>query len=258
MSLIRKYLVSGVMENGIVSPTKVGTPQGGNLSPLLSNIMLNELDKELEKRGLKFTRYADDCIIVVQSEKAANRVMESITKFIEKKLGLRVNIEKSKVARPNEIKYLGFGFYNKKGTWRPKPHLKSVQKFKRKLKKLTNRNQSISIAERVIKLNQVIRGWVNYFRIADMKSHMSRIGSHLSRRLRCIIWKQWKTCDNRIKCLKKLGVYENKARMCAYSRKSYWFMSNQISIKYAISNKRLNQKGLIFPLDHYEKVHISI
>ena len=258
VSLIRKYLVSGVMENGIVSPTKVGTPQGGNLSPLLSNIMLNELDKELEKRGLKFTRYADDCIIVVQSEKAANRVMESITKFIEKKLGLRVNIEKSKVARPNEIKYLGFGFYNKKGTWRPKPHLKSVQKFKRKLKKLTNRNQSISIAERVIKLNQVIRGWVNYFRIADMKSHMSRIGSHLSRRLRCIIWKQWKTCDNRIKCLKKLGVYENKARMCAYSRKSYWFMSNQISIKYAISNKRLNQKGLIFPLDHYEKVHISI
>lgn len=259
VSLIRKYLISGIMENGIVSPTKVGTPQGGNLSPLLSNIMLNELDKELEKRGLKFTRYADDCIIVVQSEKAANRVMESITKFIEKKLGLKVNIEKSKVARPNQIKYLGFGFYyTNSGNIKPKPHLKSVHKFKRKLKQLTNRNQSISVAERTIKLNQVIRGWINYFKIADMKYHMKRIGSHLCRRIRCIIWKQWKTCDNRIKCLKKLGVYENKARMCAYSRKSYWFMSNQISIKYAISNERLKQKGLIFPFEYYEKVHIEI
>ena len=112
VSLIRKYLVSGVMENGIVSPTTIGTPQGGNLSPLLSNIMLNELDKELEKRGLNFTRYADDCIIVVQSEKAANRVMGSITRFIEKKLGLKVNVEKSKIAKPNQIKYLGYGYQN--------------------------------------------------------------------------------------------------------------------------------------------------
>ncbi len=127
VSLIRKYLVSGVMENGIASPTTVGTPQGGNLSPLLSNIILNELDKELEKRGLNFTRYADDCIIVVQSEKAANRVMESITRFIEKKLGLKVNVEKSKVARPNQIKYLGYGFYyTKTGIIKPKPHLKSI------------------------------------------------------------------------------------------------------------------------------------
>ena len=259
VSLIRKYLVSGVMENGVVSPTKVGTPQGGNLSPLLSNIMLNELDKELEKRGLKFTRYADDCIIVVKSEKAANRVMESITKFIEKKLGLKVNVEKSKVARPNEIKYLGFGFYyTKTGIIKPKPHLKSIQKFERKLKQLTIRSQSISMTERIIKLNQVIRGWINYFKITDMYWEVKRITSHLNRRLRCIIWKQWKTCDNRIRCLKKLGVYENKAKMCAYSRKSYWFMSNQLSIKYALSNKRLKQKGLILPLDHYLKVHINI
>ena len=259
VSLIRKYLVSGVMENGVVSPTKVGTPQGGNLSPLLSNIMLNELDKELEKRGLKFTRYADDCIIVVKSEKAANRVMESITKFIEKKLGLKVNVEKSKVARPNEIKYLGFGFYyTKTGIIKPKPHLKSIQKFERKLKQLTIRSQSISMTERIIKLNQVIRGWINYFKITDMYWEVKRITSHLNRRLRCIIWKQWKTCDNRIRCLKKLGVYENKAKMCAYSRKSYWFMSNQLSIKYALSNKRLKQKGLILPLDHYLKVHINM
>ena len=259
VSLIRKYLVSGVMENGVISPTKVGTPQGGNLSPLLSNIMLNELDKELEKRGLKFTRYADDCIIVVKSEKAANRVMESITKFIEKKLGLKVNAEKSKVARPNEIKYLGFSFYyTKTGIIKPKPHLKSVQKFKRKLKQLTKRSWSISLKVRITKLNQVIRGWINYFRIADMKWDMKSIGSHLNRRIRCIIWKQWKTCDNRIKCLKKLGVYENNARRCAYSRKSYWFMSTKISICYAISNNRLRRKGLIFPIDYYLKVHTSV
>ncbi len=259
VSLIRKYLVSGVMENGVISPTDVGTPQGGNLSPLLSNIMLNELDKELEKRGLKFTRYADDCIIVVQSEKAANRVMESITKFIEKKLGLKVNVEKSKVARPNQIKYLGFGFYyTKTGIIKPKPHLKSIKKFKRKLKQLTKRNVSISLSYRIVRINQVIRGWINYFRIADMRAIMKNIGSHLNRRIRCIIWKQWKTCDNRIKCLKKLGVYENNARRCAYSRKSYWFMSTQISIKYAMSNDRLKRKGLIFPIDHYLKVHISV
>ena len=257
VSLIRQYLVSGVMENGVVSPTKVGTPQGGNLSPLLSNIMLNELDKELEKRGLRFTRYADDCIIVVQSEKAANRVIESITKFIEKKLGLKVNVEKSKVTRPDQIKYLGYGFYyTKTGIIKPKPHLKSIQKFKRKLKQLTKRSWSISLEERIVKLNQVIRGWINYFRITDMKTYMTSISKHLRRRIRCIIWKQWKTCDNRIRCLKKLGVYENKAKMCAYSRKSYWFISNQISIEYALSNERLKRKGLVFPLDHYLKVHI--
>lgn len=259
VSLIRKYLVSGVMENGVVSPTKVGTPQGGNLSPLLSNIMLNELDKELEKRGLRFTRYADDCIIVVQSEKAANRVMESITKFIEKKLGLKVNVEKSKVARPNQIKYLGFGFYyTKTGKIKPKPHLKSIQKFKRNLKQLTKRSWSISLSDRIIKLNQVIRGWINYFRIADMKTHMSNISEHLRRRIRCIIWKQWKTCEHRYKCLLKLGVSKEKARRTSYSRASYWHNSMSIVVSVAISNERLKRKGLVFPLDHYLKVHTVI
>lgn len=257
VSLIRKYLVSGVMENGVVSPTKVGTPQGGNLSPLLSNIMLNELDKELEKRGLRFTRYADDCIIVVKSEKAANRVMESITKFIEKKLGLKVNVEKSKVARPNQIKYLGFGFYyTKTGIIKPKPHLKSVQKFKRKLKQLTKRSWSISLSDRIIKLNQVIKGWINYFRIADMKTYMQTITSHLNRRIRCIIWKQWKRSKHRIICLIKLGCNKEQAKAIAYSRKSYWNSSLYINI--FITNKRLRQKGLIMPIDYYLKVHTLI
>ena len=258
VSLIRKYLVSGVMENGVVSPTKVGTPQGGNLSPLLSNIILNELDKELEKRGLRFTRYADDCIIVVQSEKAANRVMESITKFIEKKLGLKVNVEKSKVARPNQIKYLGYGFYLKNEMWKPKPHLKSIQKFKRKLKQLTKRSWSISLNERIIKLNQVIRGWINYFRIADMKTYMSNISKHLRRRIRCIIWKQWKTCRHRYECLLKLGVPREKARITSYSRASYWHNSMSIVISVAISNERLKRKGLVMPLDYYLRVHTVI
>lgn len=259
VSLIRKYLVSGVMENGVVSPTKVGTPQGGNLSPLLSNIMLNELDKELEKRGLRFTRYADDCIIVVQSEKAANRVMESITKFIEKKLGLKVNIEKSKIARPNGIKYLGYGFYySKSGKIKPKPHLKSIQKFKRKLKQLTKRSLSISLDDRIVKLNQVIRGWINYFRIADMKAYMQGISEHLRRRLRSLIWKQWKVPKHRIKSLIKLGIDNDTARACSYARKNYWCVSKSIPLHKAISNKRLQQKGLVMPLDYYLKVHTEI
>ena len=243
------------MENGVVTPTEVGTPQGGNLSPLLSNIMLNELDKELEKRGLNFVRYADDCIIVVKSEKAANRVMESITKFIEKKLGLKVNAGKSKVAKPRDIKYLGFGFYyDKTGKIKPKPHLKSIQKFKRTLKQLTKRSWSISLDERITRLNQVIRGWINYFKIADMKVAMQNIISHLNRRIRCIIWKQWKTSKKRIWGLEKLGANIEQAKTIAYSRKSYWNTSMYISIY--ITNKSLKQKGLGFPIDHYLKVHI--
>ena len=194
VSLIRKFLQSGVMEKGVVQDTRKGTPQGGNLSPLLSNIMLNELDKELEKRGLKFVRYADDCLIIVKSEKAANRVMESITTFITKKLGLVVNVEKSKVARPNQIKYLGFGFYKKvnQNKWRPKPHIKSVQKFKQKLKQILCRSWNISLDERLLKLKQLIYGWVNYFRIADMKTLLCEIDATIRRKLRVIIWKQWK------------------------------------------------------------------
>ena len=230
VSLIRKYLVSGVMENG-------------NLFPLLSNIMLNELDKELERRGLRFTRYADDCIIVVKSEKAANRVMESITKFIEKKLGLKVNVEKSKVARPNQIKYLGFGFYYKKtGIIKP----------------LTKRSWSISLEIRIIKLNQVIRGWINYFKMADMKRYMSSITSHLNRRIRCVIWKQWKTCKHRIESLIELGIDKSTAKACSYARKSYSCTSKCMPIHKALSNERLKQKGLLFPIDHYLKVHTEI
>ena len=260
VSLIRKYLVAGVMENGIVQETKKGTPQGGNLSPLLSNIMLNEFDKELERRGLRFIRYADDCLIMVRSEKAANRVMESIIRYIEKKLGLRVNATKSKVARPNDIKYLGFGFYQRprQDKWRPKPHIKSIQKFKRKLKQITKRSYSIPLVNRMRQLNYVIRGWINYFRIADMKGAMQEITSHLNRRIRCLLWKQWKTCKGRMRRLIRLGINKDKAKRLAYSRKSYWHNSKTQTLHIAISNKRLKANGLVFPLDHYTKVHIEL
>ena len=258
VSLIRKYLVSGVMVNGVLQPTKIGTPQGGNLSPLLSNIMLNELDKELEKRGLRFVRYADDCLIMVRSEKAANHIMESVTRYIENKLGLKVNVEKSKVARPHKIKYLGFGFYNKKGTWRPKPHLKSLQKFERKLKDITSRSNAMPISEKIVKLNQVIRGWINYFKIADMKSTMYKIGEHLRHRLRMCIWKYWKKPKTKYKALRKLGISEYNSYMVANTRRGYYWVASTVVMHMAISNKRLKQKGLVFPLDHYLKVHTII
>lgn len=243
VSLIRKYLVSGVMINGVVQPTKVGTPQGGNLSPLLSNIMLNELDKELEKRGLRFVRYADDCLIMVKSEKAANHVMESATRYIENKLGLIVNAEKSKVARPRDIKYLGFGFYTKKGKWRPKPHLKSVQKFKSKLKDITSRSNAMSISDKITKVNQVIRGWINYFRIADMKWLMKETSEHLRHRLRMCIWKYWKNSKTKYKALRKLGITEYNAYMVANTRRGYYWVASTAVLHIAISNKRLNRVG---------------
>ena len=258
ISLIRKFLQSGVMEKGVVVETNKGTPQGGNLSPLLSNIMLNELDKELEKRGLNFVRYADDCLIMVKSEKAANRVMESITTFITKKLGLKVNVEKSKVARPRQIKYLGFGFYkNNKGTWRPKPHIKSVKKFISKLKEITGRSDGKSIDYKIERLNQVTRGWINYFKIADMKKTMEKVSEHLRHRLRMCIWKYWKIPRARYKALRKLGIKEESAYMVANTRRGYYFVASTVVLHMAISNNRLKQKGLVFPLEYYLKVHIN-
>ena len=259
VSLIRKFLQSGVREKGVIQETKKGTPQGGNLSPLLSNIMLNELDKELEKRELNFVRYADDCLIMVRSEKAANRVMESITTFITKKLGLIVNVEKSKVARPNNIKYLGFGFYKKinQNIWRPKPHIKSVQKFKTKLRNILVRSRSISLDERLLKLKQVIYGWVNYFRIADMKNLlMKEIDPNIRRKLRVIIWKQWKKIKKRYACLRKLGITHRDAYVTANSRKGYYHISHTRVLESAISKEILNKRGLVNSLDHYLKVHI--
>ena len=258
VSLISKYLKAGVMDKGIIKPTKVGTPQGGNLSPLLSNIMLNELDKELTARRLNFVRYADDCIILVKSEKAANRVLNSITRFIEKKLGLKVNAEKSKVTRPTQTKYLGFSFWTTKGKkWKPKPHIKSYQKLKRKLKQLTDRSWSISLDNRIKQINYVVRGWVNYFRIANMRQSIIDIDKHLRTRIRVIIWKQWKKITRREKALIQLGVEPTLAHNVACTRKGYYQICKTTYVQFAINIERLRKRGLVFLLDQYSKVHIE-
>lgn len=260
ISLIRKYLVSGVMVKGKYEETPIGTPQGGNLSPLLSNIMLNELDKELESRGLHFVRYADDALIFVKSEKAANRVMESIVRFIENKLGLIVNVEKSKISRPKDLKFLGFGYYfdSKNGKYQAKPHVTSIQKFKRKLRKLTKRNWSVPLDYRILKLKQVILGWVNYFRISNMKKAMTEIDQKLRSRIRIIIWKQWKVPKKQIKSLVQLGIPEEEAKGLTFCRKGYRYIGLSKVVQRAISNKRLKQRGLPSALDHYLKVHTVI
>ncbi len=202
-SLIMKFLKAGVMVNGTFEESKVGTPQGGNLSPLLSNIMLNQLDKELERRGLRFARYADDCVIFVKTKYSAERVMRNIVKYIETKLKLKVNATKTHVCRPNDLKYLGFGFWkdSKTKTWKVCPHKDSQMKFKRNLKKLLCRSWSITLDDRLAKLNAVIRGWINYFKKGSMKNSLTVISGWIRTKLRIVIWKQWKVCDKQIKKL---------------------------------------------------------
>lgn len=245
VSLIRKYLQAGVLVNGIFEKTDKGTPQGGNISPILSNIMLNELDKELERRGLQFVRYADDCIIFMKSRKAANRVMESITRFIECKLRLKVNKDKSKVDRPWRIKYLGFSFYQSKGIVKIMIHKKSIDKFKDKVREITSRSNGMSMERRYEKLQQVIRGWINYFKIAKMKKVVQELDQWIRHRLRMCYWKQWKKIGTRQYNLVKLGIENDKAWEFANTRKSYWRVSNSQVLKQSLTNKTLERLGYL-------------
>lgn len=256
-SLIRKYLKAGVMVQGRYEKTEQGTPQGGNLSPLLSNIMLNELDKEMERRGLGFVRYADDCVIAVRSEASAKRVMYSITDWIERKLGLKVNADKTHITRPMNLKYLGFGFWKDSKTkeWKCRPHKDSVQKFKRTLKKLTERRKSMAFAERVKQLNRVIRGWINYFAIGRMKTAMTDIDAHLRTRLRVIIWKQWKVPKKRQWGLQKLGIGKDLARQTSYMGDHYQWIVTKTCVVRAISKEKLKQAGLVSCYDYYMERH---
>lgn len=249
-SLIRKYLNAGVMVEGRYEETTKGTPQGGNLSPLLSNIMLNELDKELEARKLHFVRYADDCVIAVGSNAAANRVMGSMTKWIEKKLGLKVNMSKSKVTKPSRLKYLGFGFWKSKDGWKTKPHQDSMSRFERKLKQLTGRSWSVSMDYRIRRVNQVIRGWINYFRMGNMKAALIRIDEHLRTRMRIVIWKQWKKSSKRYWGLRKLGVPEWMAKQSVGFGDHYQAVAKTTGLHH-ISKEILAKRGLISCLDYY-------
>ena len=249
-SLIHKYLKAGVMVKGKYEDTPVGTPQGGNLSPLLSNIMLNELDKELEARGLHFVRYADDCVIAVGSSAAANRVMHTITGWIERKLGLKVNMTKTRVTKPMKLKYLGFGFVKMNGKWEARPHKDSIASFKRKLKRLTSRSWPITMDERIQRLNWVIRGWVNYFRIGKMKTQLEKIDEHLRTRMRVVVWKQWKTSQKRYWGLRKLGVPEWMAKQSVGFRDHYQAVVKTTGLHY-IKKETFAKRGLISCLDYY-------
>lgn len=255
ISLIRKYLKSGVMINGVVIETEKGTPQGGNLSPLLANIMLNELDRELTKRGLKFCRYADDVNIYVKSQKAADRVMQSITKFIENKLRLKVNKDKSTVDRPWKLKFLGFSFYYKNGNIRVRVHLKSVKKFKQKLKEITGRSNAMSMVYRMLKLRKLITGWVNYFGMADMKGLAESLDEWLRRRIRMCFWKQWKKIKTRHNNLVRMGIENSKAWEFANTRKSYWRIAGSPILQRTFTNEYLKKLGFQSIAERYSLVH---
>lgn len=252
-ALIHKFLRAGVMVNDNFEETTIGTPQGGNLSPLLSNIYLNELDKELERRGLHFARYADDCVIFVKTKFSAERVMKNIVTFIETKLKLKVNASKTHITTPNNLKYLGFSFWKSKDGWKSKPHKESFMKLFKKLKMIMRRSWSVKHDYRIEKVNQVLRGWINYYRKSDMKKFMERIGRWLRNAFRVVIWKQWKNVYTKQQALIKLGLSKNEAKCVANTRKGYQHICHCWSITKAISNVRLKKRGLLDPLEYYLK-----
>lgn len=253
--LIHKYLKAGVMVNGHFEETNIGTPQGGNLSPLLSNIYLNELDKELERRQLHFARYADDCVIFVKTKFSAERVMKNIVTFIENKLKLKVNAEKTHITTPNNLKYLGFSFWKDKdkNEWKSMPYQESFKKLFFKLKKLVKRSWSIDLTYRIKKINEVLRGWINYYRKSSMKGKLTALGQWLRNAIRVVIWKQWKLSYTRRTALIKLGLNENEAKCISNSRKGYQHICHCWSITKAITNERLKKRGLLNPLEYYLK-----
>lgn len=211
--LINAYLKSGIMEGGLVSQRIEGTPQGSPLSPLLSNIILDELDKELNKRGHKFVRYADDCSIYVKSEKSAQRTLASIIKYIESELKLKVNREKTKISRPQESQLLGFSFYTTKGKYEIRISEKSLRRIKAKCKSRTKSSDPASETSKLLKLNEIIRGWVNYFKIANAKSNMQKLDEMVRTRLRIMTWRRWKRIRTKVIQLMNLGIEQSRAYM---------------------------------------------
>ena len=249
ISLIHKYLNAGVIANGMFEQTEAGMPQGGPLSPLLSNVMLNELDKELERRGHRFVRYADDCMIFCKSRKSAERTLKNIIPFIEGKLFLKVNRKKTEVAHISKVKYLGYSFYRYKGKCRFRVHPKSVAKMKGKIRELTDRNKGISNEVREKKYQEYVRGWVEYFRLADMKSLLKAMDEWARRRIRAVYWKQWKKIKTKYRMLRALKLEHGKAMELAMSRKKYWRMS--IVLGSVITNKIIAKLGYTSMFDYY-------
>lgn len=244
LKLIRAYLNAGIMEDGLIKPTEEGTPQGGNLSPLLSNIVLDELDKELEKRGHSYVRYADDSNIYVRSARAGERVMESISKFITHRLKLKVNEEKSAVDVPCKRKFLGYSFTNE-GKPRLRIAPKSLKRFKERIREITGRNRGISLTRMVKELMEYIRGWMGYYLYCQTPTILASLDSWIRRRIRCFIWRQWRTFANRVSELTKRGVQRQHAYTTACGSKRLWAMSRNKYVQIALSNAYLRSIGIL-------------
>ena len=251
ISLIHKFLNAGVMVKGAFEESPEGVPQGGPLSPLLGNIMLNECDKELEKRRHRFTRYADDLMVFCKSKKAAQRTLDRILPFIEGKLYLKVNREKTKVAHVNYVKYLGHSFYIYRGEARLRIHPRSIQKLKDKVRQVTGRSNGMGIQERKDRLNQVVRGWTNYFKLADAKNLLKELDKWLRSRIRMVTWKRWKKTKTRYTNLKRAGVEDERAWMWANTRKGYWRTVHSPILLRVLSNDLIRRAGYLGFLECY-------
>ena len=273
LNLIRKFLRAGIMDDGLISESTMGVPQGGPLSPILSNVYLDKLDKELENRGLRFARYADDCNIFVKSERAADRVIKSITQWLEKKLRLKVNLTKSKVVRPTKSEFLGFSFYklSNKAGWRCRPAKNRTKRLKEKIKTILCRRKAIArpLEDTIIKLNQIIVGWINYYRISDMKNFLKEFGPWMRHKLRVVIMKMWKRPKTKYKRLSQLRNYlkcnisDEQIRQVVNSRLGLYRQCGMSVVNFLLSPEVLERKignkpALINPLKYYEKQRLSL
>jgi RNA-directed DNA polymerase len=256
LRMIRRYLQAGMMTGGVVSPRTEGTPQGGPLSPLMSNVLLDELDKELERRGHKFCRYADDCNIYVRSRQAGERVMASVTEFLEKRLRLKVNREKSAVARPWERKFLGYSM-----TWHKQPRLKvaesSIKRLKAKVRVIFREGRGRSLSQVIKELNALLRGWMQYFRLAEVKGIFDELDSWIRRRLRCLIWLRWKRPKTRMKELIKRGLEKLRAWKSASNGRGSWWNAGASHMNEAFPKSYFDRSGLVSLLDQQRKFQFS-
>lgn len=252
ISLIHQYLHAGVIRHGMFERSEQGVPQGGPLSPLLSNIMLNELDKELERRGHKFVRYADDCMILCKSRRSAERTLESITRYIEKKLFLKVNRNKTHVAHIRYVKYLGYGFYRKNGKCRLRVHPKSITKMKDRLRFILKRSNGKGNEVRALLLKRFIKGWVNYFKLANMKELLIQIDRWIRRKIRTIYWKQWKKVRTKHRMISQYGAPKWVVLEMANCRKGPWRAAAMLNS--VLTNKEIARLGYITMTSYYKQV----
>ena len=251
LQLISRYLRAGVVENGVLLESREGVPQGGPLSPFLSNVVLDLLDKELEHRNHRFARYADDFIILVKSKRAGERVLSSITRFVERDLKLKVNDQKSQVGPINKCKFLGFTFHGKYLRWHPK----AIAKFKHEVRLLTGRSWGVSMEERLNALTKYLRGWINYFGIANQYQYSVDLDYWIRRRIRMCYWKQWRRPRTKVRNLLKLGVHKKLAIACGITSKSYWHSARTEGIQKGLTNKYLEDQGLYSLKDRWVVIH---